>query len=318
MIDLEVNYLGVIFYGIKTDTICSCCIHPPDYIRSWGRNAKDEFPVTLVLWSEDTPDYEVRKRVHLSSIITALAVLFSAKCENAPYCIVELSNRPDGNRLMSNNLHLWRSTFTRTEFEYKKIHSIHDLDELIEDFAKRVVVPIPVDKTIIYARAATEWDNLVKKTVMYLLNLADSAANYLLIKPMLDEWLHYSYEYPTTEITHKLYKLFFLPWYADVIRSRPILNPEGLRLVVLESQKQYALYDYFPERERKLYYETIQVFPENAIRGKVKLYEPQDEGAPLPYDEKKHLHLLPIRSDNYWLSIDDIPGTMFFDEDWLN
>lgn len=318
MIDLKLNFLGVIFYGVKTDIICSCCIHPPDYIRSWGRDAGDEFPVTLVLWSEDTPDDEVRKRVHLSSIFAALAVLFNAKCKVTPYCIVELSNRSDGNRLMSNNLHLWRSTFASTDFEYKRIHSVDDIGGLIEDFAKLELLPISIDKTTVYARAATEWNNLVKKTVNYLLNLANSAANYLLVKPMLDEWLHYSYEYPTTEISNKLCRMFFLPWYADVIRSRPILNPEGLRLVVLESQKQYALYDYFPERERKLYYETIQFISEDFIRGKVRLYDPHDEGAPLPYDAKKQLHLLPIKSDNYGLRIDDIPGTMLFDEDWLN
>ena len=317
MIKSGLNYWGVLFYGIEADLICSCCIYPPDYICSWESGTADEALATLVLWSEDAPKEEVRKRVYLSSIFAALAVLFSEKRKSNPYCIVELCSRPDSNCLMPIDFHLWRSTFTCTDFEHKRIREIHDLDVLIEDPAKRVVIPIPTDEAI-YDHAATEWDHLVKKTVVYLLNLADSAANYLLVKPMLDEWLRYYYEYPTTEISHQLDKLYFLPWYADVLRSRPVLNHQGLRLVVLKSHEQYALYDYFPELKRKLYYETIQFYSENAIRGKVKLYAPGDGEAPLPYDEKHHLHLLPIRSDNYWLTIDNIPGTMFFDENWLN
>lgn len=317
MIDTKLNYFGVLFYGVKPDVIFSCSICPPDDVCSWKNSAEDEFPVALFLWKEDEPAECLRTRAYLSSIFAALALLFSSENEDVPYCIVELCNRFECNNSPPIDLHLWRSTFTHTDFNYKRIKEIHDLDILMTDGTQHEVILVPADESI-YNHAATKWEHLVKKKVTYLLDSADNAENYLLLKPLLDEWLHYYYEYPTAEIDHRLAQLYFLPWYADVLRSRSFLNPDGLRLVALKRQGQYALYDYFPERKRKFHYKTTHYYSKNTIYGKVKIYEPKDEGLPLLYDEKKHLHLLPIKSDTCRLIIDNIPMTTFFNEDWLN
>lgn len=307
------NYYGVLFHNCHWDDICRCCIVAPDCAFCW--HYEEYYDAIVVLWKEDEEESEKpRTRTYLNSILSALAILLYSKISSrVEYTIVHLNRGSTSNGLMpSINLNLWWGLFGIGRYSFKSIQNINEL----KDGSHPATMKLPPSN--VFREAGELWENLIYEKLKYFFISIDNAKEYLLLQPIIDEWLTYYYEFPTTELEILRTKIRFQPWYAEVMKSIPHLNPLGLIVIELPSIERYALYDYYPELNRYFVCREDNTF-ENLWH--VELCAERSEDIPLPREINKHLHLLPKSKYNeettFPFRVLHIPCAYFYDERWL-
>ena len=304
------NYYGVLFYNCNWTEICSCCVVAPDCSFCWHYEDYDEI---LVLWKEDEKDCAApRTRLHLNTILSALAILLHSKISSRiEYSIVHLNCKSNADRFMPPiNLNLWQGLFGIWRYSFSYIQNLNEL----ADGNHPITLKLPPQD--IFRDAIVLWKNLVYEKISYFFSSIDNAKKYLLLQPIIDEWLTYYYEFPTIELDILREKMLFQPWYADVVQAIPHINPLGLIVIELPSIGHYALYDYYPEQNRSF---VCRKDKNIGNLWHVELYVEYSEHIPLPREKNKHLHLLPKCDEDtaFPFRVQNISCSDFYDEHWL-
>ncbi len=324
----EHNYIGVEFQYALWEVVSRCCIYPPD--AAFGRKQRgwkdeDGKPVrresVFLFWRMDEPESEyvnsAAERPRLHTILAALSQLCSRYAEKTDYIVLHALRRKKartfkGSDWPSVNYQLWHSGFDFCDYAFQLEEHGDD-----DDFEAKLPPALPpLDEKFCQA-AKKQWIALVAERMEYLLDTICDARSYEMLKPMLDEWFRYANQLDVRCLDWRvdIERLEFQPWYAEVLRRMPRLNPQGLCIIPLLSVGRFALLDYRPEEGRRFRFEarTIGSVPSGRIL-------PAEDGEEaLPYDAAKQLHLLPVPCENY-LSNLWVPGIktgVFYQEDWL-
>ncbi len=310
-LEYKLNYYGVLFHNCNWNEICSCCIVAPDCSFCW--HYEEDYDEILVLWKEDKkPCSAPRRRLYLNTILSALAILLYSKISSrVEYTIVHLNGNQASDRVMPPiNLSLWGSLFGIGRYSFKYIQNINELSEN----ANPVALKSPPQD--IFKNANELWENFVYEKIRCFFSSIDGSERYLLLRPIIVEWLTYYYEFPTIELEVLREKMLFQPWYADVLKTIPHINPLGLIIIELPSIEHYALYDYYPEQNR-----SFICIKDEKIEAlwHIELCIEHSENISLPHEKDKNLHLLPkhVANATFPFSIENVPRSYFYDERWL-
>lgn len=303
--DTEHNYFGICFWKdfLPWEDFCRLCIAEPDDAFEMG-----EF--LIALWREEESATHPRAKPCFGTILTAMC------CNAAMYLqclsLVYLHQNETNFSFSPLNLRAWKFSNKWNFYDFKIFHSMEELLHELEgrsectgkgNEAVRTFHSLTVPENLI-AQAADRWEREIYDRLDVLFHQMADAKSFLLLRPILNEWLHYSWQisirYPEKhfQLAAQWEKFCFMPWYGAALQKiDPPCHEIGLCVVRLPSIQRFAVYDYCPERNRRFVFELQgnevswgYERPEGLL---VIAKEASGEDV-LPLDKAKHLHLLPL------------------------
>ncbi len=322
-INPDCDYIGIEFQDALWEVVSRCCIFPPD--AAYGskqevwENALGELirrERIVLFWRMDKSEVEClsapAKRPCPHILLASLSQLCNRYGERTNEVTLHVVRRaPHSFDWPSINYQLWHSGFYFADFTFQ-------LKEHLDDGFEATLPPALPSLSIEFCQSAKrEWVRLVAERVEYLLETIRDARSYEMLKPLLDEWMHYGrLDSRYLDWKEDKVRFQFQPWYAKVLRRMPRLNPQGLCVIPLLSIGRFALLDYRPEEGRRFRYEALDLHS-RISSGKLHRVDAGDNA--LPYDAAKHLHLLPVFCDmkSRSMVIAGVEMCVFYEEDWM-
>lgn len=303
--DTEHNYFGIYFWKdfLPWENFCRLCIAEPDDAFEMG-----EF--VIALWRDEESATQPRAKPCFGTILTAMC------CNATMYLqclsLVYLHQNETNFSFSPLNLRAWKFSNKWNFYDFKIFHSseewLHELEERSEctgkeDAAVRTFRGLNVSENLI-AQAADRWEREIYDRLDILFPQVTDAKSFLLLRPILNEWLHYSWQisirYPEKhfQIAEQWEKLHFMPWYGAALQKiDPPCHEVGLCVVRLPSLQRFAVYDYCPERNRRFVFvlqgDEVNWSRERPTGALINIKEPSEANV-LPLDKAKRLHLLPL------------------------